>query len=326
MKFNIITLGGATVDITLHTDEGILIDNREDILRQKLLAFEYGAKVKINKSSSSFGGGAANAAVASSLLGLKSAAIVAIGDDERGKSILENFKKKKVFSGYVKKYDSDMSGLSFLLVGQNNEHIVFSARGSNSALKLEAKDLKNLKNTEWIYLTSLSGKWEEVLNKVFTLKGVKFAWNPGHIQLSAGYKKLGKHIKKTKVLIVNKDEAIELAISSPEYKGKEPEYFNEIQNLLRIIKKMGSEIVVVTNGQYGAHAYDGKEYYYQPVIKEKKRVDTTGVGDVFGSTFISGMIMYKGDIKKSLLLSARNTASAIGHMGAQNGLITKKDI
>ena len=49
MKYDIITIGGATEDITFYTSEGVLINNKKDLTNQKLLAFEYGAKVKIDK-------------------------------------------------------------------------------------------------------------------------------------------------------------------------------------------------------------------------------------------------------------------------------------
>jgi len=49
MKYQIITIGGATRDITFFTKEGILIDNHRDVLRQKLLAFEYGAKIRVDR-------------------------------------------------------------------------------------------------------------------------------------------------------------------------------------------------------------------------------------------------------------------------------------
>ncbi|KKR32035.1 MAG: hypothetical protein UT64_C0044G0012 [Candidatus Falkowbacteria bacterium GW2011_GWF2_39_8] len=49
MKYDFITIGGATEDMMIFTDEGILFDNKKDILRQKLLAFEYGAKIIADK-------------------------------------------------------------------------------------------------------------------------------------------------------------------------------------------------------------------------------------------------------------------------------------
>lgn len=326
MKYDIITIGGATEDITLFTREGILIENKKDILRQKLLAFEYGAKIKIDKSRSFFGGGAANSAVSASALGLKSAALIAVGEDDRGERIIKNLKARGADTSFAQKIKGIETGFSFLLVGQSNEHIVFSNRAANSKLTITPKDLLNLKKSEWLYLTSLSGAWDEVLKKVLNLKGIKIAWNPGHIQLNSGYEKIGRYLKKADVLIINKDEAIELVFSNKKYKNKGDKFLNEVKNLLKVIKLWIPGIVVVTNGKYGAYANDGQKIYYQPIIKEKRRVDTTGVGDAFGSSFIVGLKIYKGDIAKAMHLAARNTASVIAEPGAQNGLLTKKEI
>ena len=361
MKYDFITIGGATEDITFHTREGLFIANRKDILRQKLMAFEYGAKVKIDRSNSTFGGGAANAAVSFSRLGFKAGALLAIGDDDRGKKIIKNLKKEKVDISMVHKIKGEESGYSFILTGSDNEHIVFSNRGANSQLSIINYQLSIFGNTKWLYITSLSGKWEEVLKKIFfvkkipltpsnppnplyqggTLKGTNFplltkegvgggfpriAWNPGHSQLEKGASALGKYLNNTSVLIVNKDEAIELVVSSREHCRKSAQFLNNIDNLLKEIKKMGPQIVVITNGRHGAYAYDGRRIYFQPVAKEKKRINTTGVGDAFGSSFVAGLELFKGDIKRAMNLAARNAASVVSHLGAQVGLLRKKDI
>lgn len=325
MKFDIITIGGATEDVALNTKDGVLLDNKNDLLRQKLLAFEYGAKVDIEKAFFSFGGGAANVAVSSSLLGLKTAIIAAVGDDNPAKSIVNNLKDKGVDVSLVKEIKGMSSGLSFLLVGEDNEHIVFSARGANSYLEISEKDLKNLRKTEWIFISSLSGKWQDCLEKIFSLEA-KIAWNPGHVQLKKGISGIGKYLKNTKVLILNKDEATELVLSHKNYKDRDGDFFNDINNILSALKSFGPEIAVVTNGHSGAHAHDGKEFYFQPAIKEKRRVDTTGVGDAFGSSFVAGLKIYQGDIRKAMFLGARNTSSVVSIQGAQNGLLTKKDL
>lgn len=326
MKYDVISVGGATEDITFYTDEGVLIDNRQDPTKQELLAFEYGAKIKINRSHSSFGGGATNAAVSFSLLGFKAACLATVGEDERGKNIINNLKNKKVDTGLMQVIKKAVSGFSLILVGQGNEHIVFSSRGANSELTLSAGDLKKLNNTRWLYLTSLSGRWQEVLKKFFSVKNVKIAWNPGHIQINYGKKSLGKYFKLTEVLIVNIDEAIELATSDKRYAGKDLSFLNNAENLLTILKGWGPKLVVITRGKNGASVYDGKKFYYAPAIKEKARIDTTGVGDAFGSSFVAGLELFKGDIEKAMKLGAYNTASVISLQGAQNGLLTKKKL
>ncbi len=326
MKYNIITIGGATEDITFYTREGILIDNKKDILRQKLLGFEYGAKIKVDRAYVSFGGGAANTAVCFSRLGFRVAALLSVGADERGQRIINNLKKQRVSVNLVQRSRQTESGFSFLLVGPNNEHIVFSNRAANRELKVTKREKRVLKMTDWIYITSLSGNWDEVLKSVFSSPTARIAWNPGHIQLKAGIKQLDKYLGKTAVLLVNKDEAIELVVSLPEFRSKNYRYLNNVKNLLRVLKGQGPEMVVITSGKYGADVYDGKNFYHQGILKEKKRVDTTGVGDAFGSSFIAGLELYRGDIRKAMRLAIKNTASVISRQGAQNGLLRKSGI
>lgn len=326
MKYDVITIGGATEDITLYTKEGVLLNNKNDILKQKLLAFEYGAKIEIDKTFSGLGGGATNAAACLASLGFKTAALIAVGDDERGEKIKKNLESKGVDASMVQVVKGVESGFSFLIVGQDNEHIVFSNRAANAKLLVNDADLANLKNTNWIYITSLYGKWQEDLDQIFSVHGIKIAWNPGNAQFDAGFPVLNKYFKKVKVLVVNKDEATELVVSDERYKKKNSAFLKNMKNLLRILQSWGPEIAVITNGKYGADAYDGSKFYHQNILRDQKRVDTTGVGDAFGSTFIAGLELYQGNIAKAMLLSTKNTASVISVPGAQNGFLTKKDL
>ena len=93
MKYNFITIGGATRDISFFTDKGILINNSRNILQQKLLAFEYGAKIKVDEFYYSYGGGASNAAVCLSNFNFKTACLTAVGNDEKGALIKQNLNK-----------------------------------------------------------------------------------------------------------------------------------------------------------------------------------------------------------------------------------------
>lgn len=325
MKYDVITIGGATEDMTFYTKEAVVIDNKKDILRQKLLAFEYGAKLQVDAGYSTFGGGAANAAVCLSRLGLKVAALVAVGDDNRGESINDNLKKEKVDVSLVQVKQKIHSGFSFAIAGPGNEHVIFSHRAANEKLNIGDDDINKMKQAEWIYLTSLSGNWKKVLDKTFSLNKVKIAWNPGHVQLHSGIKVLGKYFKKTTVLIVNKDEALELVVSSGKYHNND-KFLEDVKNLLKIIKDWGPKIVLITSGQDGADAYDGINFYHQDIVKEKKRINTTGVGDAFGSTFTAGLKMFTGEIKKAMYMGVCNTASVVGSMGAQTGLLTRAEM
>ena len=325
MKYDFITIGGATEDITVYTREGLIINNKKDILQQRLIAFEFGAKLKVDRAYTTYGGGAANAAVCLARLGFRVGALVAIGNDGRGQRVVKNFKEHNVNTGLVQKIKDEGTGFSFLLVGQENEHVVFSNRAANKKLSIGPKEIAQLNNASWVYMTSLSGKWQAVLSQVFKSKA-KIAWNPGHIQLHAGFKVIGKYLSKTAMLTVNKDEAIELVVTNPNYKNKNNHFLNNIRNLLKVLKESVPGMVVITDGKHGAEAYDGKKFYHQDIVKERKRLDTTGVGDAFGSTFTAGLEMFNNNIQKAMKLSVTNTASVIGQQGAQNGLLTKSGI
>jgi sugar/nucleoside kinase (ribokinase family) len=326
MKYKVISIGGATRDITFFTEEGILIDNHRDILRQKLLAFEYGAKIQVDHFHNLFGGGATNSAINFARSGFKTACLACVGDDDSGRQIVRHLKDSGIATELMSVDKKNETGLSCILVSQGGERIIFSNRSANSDLKIETREKKILAAADWLYLASLSGDWIKVAKKVFSAKGPKIAWNPGSLQYQAGLKVLAPFLKKTNVLCVNKDEAIELVLSDSTYHGKQPDFLNDVKNLLLILKKTGPEIVVITDGANGADAYDGVNFYHQSIFKEKKRVDMTGVGDAFNSSFVIGLSLTNGDMQKSLYLGARNTASKIAHFGAQNGLIDLRNL
>jgi len=324
MKETFITIGGATRDISFFTDEGVLVKNPRDVIRQELLAFEYGAKIKVDRFSYSYGGGAANAAVCLSNLGLKTACLAAVGSDENGRMIIDNLRRRGVATSLMKVKKGEISSLSFILIAPDGERIIFCNRGVGHKLDVNARQLSVLRQAKNIYLASLSGGWEKETKKIFstvTDQGPRIFWNPGAAQYSGGLKKIAPFLKKTEVFALNKDEAIELVLSSDKYRTASRSFLNDTDNLLKIIKDFGPKIVVITLGAAGVKAYDGKKIHSQRIFKEKKRVDTTGVGDVFNSSFAAGLVLYGGDIDKALKLGLKNTASKVAHLGAQNGLI-----
>ncbi|MFA6422324.1 MAG: carbohydrate kinase family protein [Candidatus Buchananbacteria bacterium] len=310
-KFDVITIGGATRDILFYSKDGELISTT-NVTKQKLLAFEYGAKVYADKVFYEIGGGACNAAVSFAKLGLKSATVCAIGSDDNGRNILLNFKNNKVDTSLIKIDTKNDTGFSVILTVNNEakEHIAFLHRGANDALS--AKDLKIDKlNTDWFYVSALPhNNWKGIMDEIVKLKK-NIVWNPGLKQLQdmASLKKYLPHIK---VFMVNHDEALEF------------KKLKEIKGLMEFIFKLGPKTVVITDGKKGAYAFDGKKYYF---IKAKtvKAVNTIGIGDSFGGG-LTGALIYGKNITDSLRWGISNSASVVGKIGAQKGLLTKKQI
>jgi ribokinase len=310
-QFDLITVGGATVDLSFYSKDGELITTGNTV-KQKLLAFEYGAKIVADRVFTTCGGGAANAAVSAARLGLKSAALVKVGQDEYGKMIFGNFKDNKVDTSLIKMESKEKTAFSMILTVDNpaKEHIAFIYRGVNATLSAKDIAVDKLKS-DWLYVTSLPGAgWTEVMDKL-AKAGKKIAWNPGNEQLKdiAGLKKF---LPKIEVLILNRDEAMEF------------KKLKDTKGLLKHLFGLGPKLVVMTDGANGAYAFDGKKYYFMKA-KSKKTINTLGVGDAFGSALTSALI-YDKNIKEALEWGINNSASVVSHIGAQAGLLTKAKI
>lgn len=325
MKYDFITIGGVCEDQFIYTKEGVVIDNKKDLLRQKLIGFEYGAKVLVDQAENSFGGGSANAAIAFARLGFKTSTVVAIGKDARGSEIIKNFKQNKVGIGLVQKIKDQISGYSAIIVAGDKEHVAFPVRGANHYLVLDKSTKKEIAKSEWLYLTSLSGDWQTTIADVFSNKGTaKVVWNPGHVQLSAGLKYLSNYLRETQVLIVNIDEARELLMSAGKTK-KVSASLKKIEDIGRAVKDLGPKMVVITDGSKGACVITGDGKYAFKPEKISNALNTVGVGDAFGSTFIAGLKMFD-DVDKALALAGRNSARVVRSHGAQIGLLYKKQV
>ena len=317
-KFDCITIGGATRDIIFKADEhSFKIKNKKDLY----MCFPYGQKIIPSETYFSFGGGALNSAISMSKLGLKISSIVNAGNHEASSSLIRRMKEEKVSTKMVitSNRQNDYRGISIIMVDKGKDHTAVLYRGTND--KIEVKDWSFLKKTKWIYVTSLTGKSNDLLKKLkneLKNSNVKFAWNPGSVQLKKGYKGLIGLLKLTDILILNKEEAQELLCS------KNKRASCKLGDVASEIKSWGPKVVVITDGANGAQVcFDGE------MIRVKaysaKVVDTTGAGDAFGSTFTASLIMGY-DHEKALKLASINSASVVSFYGAQLGLLKKNEI
>lgn len=332
-KFDVITIGGATQDIMYYTDDAEIINNKKNILKQKLIAFEYGAKIISDNVHLTFGGGGMNTAISFSLLNLKTASFLKLGQDWIGEQILKEIKNKKIALNYISQDKNNYSGFSFIINrGDYNEHAILGHRGANTQLKISSHVISKL-NTKWLYIASLSGKDTLVKSNIKNIfenkkslpavagrgQGIKIAWNPGGAQLKYGYKFFKKYLSQVEMFNLNKDEAIELVLSS----GLKT---TNIDKLLKTIYSWGPQIVVITDGAKGAYVYKNEKKYFRKALPNTKDMNTTGAGDAFGSSFVAGLIIYKYDIEKSLKLATYRSNAVIKKIGAQVGLLNKNQI
>lgn len=326
----ILTIGSALKDYTFLINNSKLINNHQNLIAQKLLAFEFGAKINVKEAQVTYGGGAANVAISLNKLGAKCHILTCLGQDSASQDIINNFKKNNVATNLIQ-ISTKQTPLAFVINDdkKNGEHVDFIYRGASEDLKINLDKIykkQSIRNYfDVIYLTSLSGHLAQYnLGEIFHAKikfpEIKIVWNPGGEQIKLGLNQLKIYLTKTDILFLNKDEAIELCL--------EQEKKHNIDNprvLLKIIAELTPATIIITDGERGAYALEGNKPYFCPSKKVKAK-DTIGVGDAFGSAFVASYLLKKLPIEDSLARGVKNALSVIKHIGAQEGLLSHQEL
>ena len=325
----IISIGSSTKDIFFPIDGGLVMETPEDLEAQKKIAFELGAKYQLaNVRHESVGGCAANVACGLARLGVESFCCTHVGNDQPGKWIKDELKEKGVKTDLIQTDEKCQSDLSFILDHlPSGDKIIFSDRDSNEKLEIFPKEIKKA-DSKWIFVSSLNGNqeesWETKMDKILDIvreNNLKLVFNPGQKNIKKNPQKVITIAGYSQILIVNKDEAIEIVSSFMHSLNNE---FNDEIFLIKKIKEAGVNIAVVTDGIRGAWSFDGKQILHVNALV-RKAVDTTGAGDAFTSGFLAAHLKDK-NLEEALKWGIINSSSSVTEYGGQKGLLNQKEI
>lgn len=298
--YDVITVGSATVDAFAETDKSCV--------KGKKYSFKMGSKLLIKDLHFNVGGGGVNTSVCFSRLGLKTAYIGKLGRGENSRRIINLIKDEKIDISMVSRENS-RTGFSIILDSKGHDRTILAFKGSNDDLQI--KDIRHdYITTPWIYMSSMMGKsWDTLkhLAEYASTHEIKLAFNPSKYLTEKGLNYLKPIISKCEILIMNYEEAKDLA------KKK------DVRQMLKVLNEAGPRIVVITNGASLVYAYDGEKIYTLKPNKVKV-LETTGAGDAFSSSFVAGVIK-TDDMEFSLQLALANSEAVLTHYGAKNNLM-----
>jgi len=305
------------------TSEGKIIDTPDDLMAQKKIEFELGAKYKIEERYETIGGCAANVACGLAKLGTDVSCYSHIGYDEISNWIISELEKNKVGVGLITKETNCVSDLSAIIVDKNSaDRVIFSNQKANAKLEVQPEKLEG---TEWVFIGDLHGQWQEKLDVIVAAaqeKNIRIAYNPRQANIHDDPNKIIQVISFTEVLFLNKDEAIELVSTldhNPPAEDLEKEEF-----LLSELFQLGSKIVVITDGLRGAWVYNGEQILHTPGIKVLA-VDSTGAGDAFCSGFLASYLKEK-TLEECLQWGIANSSNEVQYYGSIEGLLDENSI
>ena len=316
-KYDVITIGDCSQDIFVFPHESLIQKNTR-FTSGKCISFELGDKINLDKVSFQIGGSAGNTAVAFSRLGLRTAIVTPLGFDMVADKIIDTLQTENVDINYLDQKEGRQSNFS-VIFNLGSERTIFVYHGLEDYSKLKVP--KSL-STKWIYLSPTGHGEDELINKIVTFaaqKSINIAWNPGARQIEKGAHHFRNLLRVTSILSLNKEEAIKFTNFPVR---------PDIKELSKRLCMLGVKIVLITDGRNGAYCYDGQDLWYLGILPAE-RVDATGAGDSFTAAFVSKFIENEFNsetIESAMKYAIVESTSVISHLGAQTGLLTKKQI
>jgi len=303
--FDVITIGDCVSDLFIKPHE---VDSFRNKFNGTEICFPHGSKISVDEFHRSVGGSACNVAVGLSRLGYKSAIIGALGADSEAEKIRNKLAEENVDTANLKNYAGASTNFSVIIVYKNDRTVLIH-RGLKDYSKIKIP--KNIK-TKWLYLGPVANSFEPNYKEIIRLaseKNVNLAINPGYRQITEGREALKRLIYVSKVLIVNKEEAIDLAKTGN---------FSNIKELLKRLKSFGAEVVVITDGENGAYlAFE--DSFYGVKKHETEVVDATGAGDAFSTGFLASIFGDNSPVE-SLKWGIMCASEVINSYGAETKL------
>ena len=306
---DILCIGDAKIDLFLQlpdSDPNFGLDTAKNNL-----LISYGKKINVETYLKDIGGNASNAAVGISRLGKSVGICAEVGTDEFSNFILNIFRKEAINTSFIIQNPSQPTSFSVCL----------NYKGERTLLSEHVKRDHNFNfettSASFIYLTSLGHTWQTAYEKTLsfvTANKSTLVFNPGTLQIADKSKLIMDLISMSEYLFVNKEEAEHL------YQNQK-----DVKKLLFGLKSLGAKNIIITDSSNGSYLHEVENNTYHLDIAKVEVVDKTGAGDAYNAGFISAILNNKSK-KDAMIWGAVNSASVVGKIGAEAGLLTKAEL
>ena len=311
MAYDFVAIGDMTTDAFIRlkdAEEHVIHNTRELCLRfGEKVPYESVQEVRAT-------GNAANAAVAASRLGLRSALISWVGDDENGRECRETLRGKGVGDEFVTVENGKKTNYHYVLMFGEERTILIKHEDFSYHLP------ENFEPPRYLYFSSVSEHAREFEHDVATWAKAhpetKLAFQPGTFQVKLGAEELRDVLSATELYFCNKEEARAMLRTEE----------TDAKNMMEDIRRLGPKVVCITDGSNGAYLLDDSGAWHIPMFPDfTPAVNRTGAGDATASTTVAYISLGMKPID-ALLRGLVNAAAVAQGVGAQTNLLSKDDI
>ncbi|MDO8561796.1 MAG: carbohydrate kinase family protein [bacterium] len=312
MPYDLISFGDITTDCFIKLKEARVTCDIHD--ENCMLCVRFGQKIPYESAIEMPAvGNAANAAVSAHRLGLASALVTNLGDDENGENCLATLQKEGVPTEFARVHKGHKTNYHYVLQYEDERTILI--KHEEYPYEFAAFE----KSPRWIYLTSLpvnSLPYQIAIAEYARANNIRLAFQPGTFQIEAGAQSLALVYRATELFFCNKEESQRILGTSED----------DVKKLLKGVRALGPKTVLITDGCKGAYMADDSGFWRAPMYPDSQPpVSRTGAGDATSSTMTSYIAMGM-DPKEALLHGIINAAEVVQHVGAQTGLLSREEI
>lgn len=300
--YDLITIGSISVDMYYKGESLTKKDER--------FSFAIGGKYFVDYFYEGLGGGAANVAIGAKKLGLSTAIVGKIGENQF-KHLIQSHLKDNGVSSALCHMEKDYIKISTILLSPQGERTIIHYETPHEHILSDVSELSKLENSRAVYMSNLGKvaleERKRILSHLYQRKVIT-AINLGITDCRRSNEQIEDLLHHVNILILNTHEFAEMA--------KKPiETINFKKDVTQMIPILKTKIVAITDGKNGSYVYFDGGVLHEAAHIVSKVVDTTGAGDAFSAGFLSGYLM-RGNIEYALHLGNKLGAQIVQKIGA----------
>jgi sugar/nucleoside kinase (ribokinase family) len=290
-EFDLICLGGASADLILRVPRLPASD-------EKLVAQFAGIQA---------GGLVANAACAAARLGLSTAWVGPLGDDEYGRFLLNAFEDFQVEVTSVNFRSTSSTDFTVILVEPGGERTILVVPAGIGYPLVDVALRTKLQTTKVVYTIPYQLEWFTEIARLVHFHGGIVA-----VDIESSSPVSGQDLEA----IVGQCDLVFCDRSGLQFATGKP----DLETGAQLLIEWGAQLVCVTAGAQGAWAMRQAEVQFAPAFPVKA-VDTTGAGDCFHAAYL---FAYLQGMLPDQALPFANAAAALSvqSIGARGGFPT----
>ena len=293
---DVVGLGVSTLDIIALVDE---FPARQGVQKARDMAIQGGGPV-------------ATAMVALARLGASVVMIDSLGDDWRGKIILEEFVREGVGTDLVRVHHGRISSAASILVkSDDGSRAIVYLPGNTPDLELSDLDRSAIRHARILHV---NGRHRNACREAVEIARKAHAT----VSFDGG---ADRYQPEMRDLVPHTDICIVAREFAEKYTGQK-----DGKQAARLLSDSGPALVVITDGVSGSWIYprDGK-CFHQPAYLFPKTVDTTGCGDGYHGAFLFGML--RGlELENTAAHAASAAALNSQRLGGRAGLPSLEEV